>query len=128
MSDIEGINPIDHSDVLDSRDIIARIAYLETTAPIDREPDEQDELDNLYALQEEASMYAADWQYGETLIADDYFEDYAEEMAYDIGAIDREASWPLNRIDWEAAADDLKMDYNEVSLTIDGDTRTYWIR
>jgi hypothetical protein len=34
-----------------------------------------------------------DWE--RALINDDYFQEYAEELAYDIGAIDRDAGWPL---------------------------------
>lgn len=57
-------------------------------------------------------------------IPEDEFEDYAEQLAEDIGAIDREARWPLNRIDWEAAAEDLKVDYTE----FDFDGTTYLVR
>lgn len=56
--------------------------------------------------------------YDPALIADSYFERYAEELAEDIGAIPHDAQWPANRIDWEAAADDLRMDYTAV--TFDG--------
>lgn len=58
------------------------------------------------------------------MIRDDKFEDYAEEFADSIGAIDSSVSWPLNRIDWEAAAEELKQDYQEVEF---GD-HTYLIR
>lgn len=66
----------------------------------------------------------SDWKYGEALIRDSYFATYAEELASDIGAIDRNAKWPLSHIDWEAAADELKMDYT----AIDFDGVEYWIR
>jgi hypothetical protein len=33
--------------------------------------------------------------------------EWAEQMAEDIGAIDRNATWPKNHIDWEAAAQEL---------------------
>lgn len=62
--------------------------------------------------------------YEPTLIRDSYFTTYAEELADDIGAIDRDARWPLNHIDWEAAASELQMDYT--SVTLDG--IDYWIR
>lgn len=84
----------------------------------------QEELTPLLKLQEEAQGYCPDWRYGATLIRDDYFEEYAEELAEDIGAIDRNATWPLNHIDWEAAANELKLDYTE----IDYDGQSYWIR
>ena len=73
----------------------------------------------------EAEGYAnGDWHHGTTLIADDYFETYAREYAEDIGAIDKKAKWPNTRIDWEAAAEDLKADYS--CVTWDGND--YWIR
>lgn len=46
-----------------------------------------------------------------TLIHEDYFTEYAQQFADDIGAIDRNAGWPLNYIDWDAAADALRQDY-----------------
>lgn len=63
------------------------------------------------------------WEHGITFIPKDDFEAYAEELAGDIGAIDPEAGWPLNRIDWEAAADDLKIDYTESDFN---GTSYYW--
>ena len=65
-----------------------------------------------------------DWRYGETLIRDSYFRDYAEQLADDIGAIDRNAGWPCTCIDWDQAARELQMDYTAV----DFDGVTYWIR
>lgn len=111
-------------DVIDSRDVIARIEELEAEDVGMLPADEFSELWALKALADEASGYAADWQYGEMLIHDDYFETYAQELAEEIGAVDPEAGWPLNRIDWESAADDLKIDYTSVEF----DGETYWIR
>ena len=82
------------------------------------------ELAALTTLADEAEDYAADWKHGETLIRDSYFEKYAQELAEDIGAIDRNASWPLGCIDWEKAAEELQIDYTSV----DYDGVTYWIR
>lgn len=59
-----------------------------------------------------------------TLIRDDYFTTYAEQLAEDIGAIDRNAQWPMSYIDWEAAANALRQDYSECEL----DGVTYLIR
>lgn len=58
------------------------------------------------------------------MIHENKFIDYAERFADDIGAIDSSARWPLNHIDWEAAAEELKQDYQEVEF---GD-HTYLIR
>jgi antirestriction protein len=49
---------------------------------------------------------------------------YAQDFAEDIGAIDRNAGWPLGCIDWEAAADELKSDYSSIEF----DGVTYWVR
>lgn len=86
--------------------------------------EEAQELIALRALAEEAEGYAPDWRHGEALIRDSYFEDYARDLAEDIGAINRDTSWPHTCIDWEKAASDLQHDYTSV----DFDGVTYWIR
>jgi antirestriction protein len=109
-------------DIIDSRDITARIAELTALT----EPDEYDaeELVKLKALEEAAKEYTTEWESGEALIRDTYFTDYAQEEAYDLGTVSRNLEWPTAFIDWEAAADNLKIDYAEV----DFDGETYWIR
>jgi hypothetical protein len=52
------------------------------------------------------------------------WKEYAEQLAEDIGAINKNATWPNDCIDWEKAADQLKQDYTEV----DFDGVAYWIR
>ena len=125
-------------DVIDSRDVIARIEELTDERDAYNDPDNEDapqnwsednpddaeELIALVALAEEASGYAADWKHGETLIRDSYFKDYAMELAEDIGAIDRDAKWPHICIDWDQAARELQQDYSAV----DFDGVTYWVR
>jgi antirestriction protein len=124
----DGTEPITNAeDVIDSRDVIARIAYLEEasedlTLPLDE--DERAELEALRSLAKEAADYAPDWEYGETLVRESYFEDYARDFADDIGAITPDTSWPMNCIDWEQAARELAMDYTHV----DFDGVTYLIR
>ena len=73
--------------------------------------DEQKELTELENISNEISSFRD----GEAMIPVDDFEEYAQELAEDIGAIDRRASWPLNHIDWTAAASALSQDYTEVS-------------
>jgi hypothetical protein len=124
----QGTESIDnYADVIDSREIIARIEYLESivadeTEGIELDEDEERELAALRAFAEDASG-AEDWEYGETFIRDSYFVDYAQELAEDIGVpeVDR---WPTRHIDWEAAADELKGDYT----SYDFDGVTYWAR
>lgn len=67
--------------------------------------------------------WRGDW-YPVTLIRDSYFRDYAQELAEDIGAINADATWPNNCIDWERAARELQMDYTSVEF----DGVTYWVR
>jgi hypothetical protein len=131
-------NPINNTeDIIDSRDVIARIEYLE--AEHDDEqcgPDldtcvdieeHQDELPALKALASDAGGYMPDWPYGVGLIRDSYFEDHARELAEEMaGGIEREMvnRWPFTCIDWEQAADELKQDYTEVIF----DGVSYWGR
>lgn len=82
------------------------------------------ELATLKALAKEAESYAADWHYGETLIRDSYFRNYAMELADDIGAIPANTAWPLTCIDWDQAARELQIDYTAVDF---GGVR-YWVR
>ena len=48
-------------DIIDSRDVIERIVYLEAD---ETDEAEQEELDILLALQEDAESYAEGWQHG----------------------------------------------------------------
>jgi hypothetical protein len=113
-------------DVIDSRDIIERIRDLEEIRDDDDggfDEDEQRELDDLESLAEEASA-SPDWEYGETLIRDSYFETYAQELAEEMDVISGNETWPLNCIDWKLAARELKYDYTSVYFS----GVRYWIR
>ena len=112
----------EYQDVIDSRDVIAKIAELE--ADDERNEDDEQLLSDLRDLASEGADYCEDWTFGEALIRDSYFTDYAQELADDIGAIDANASWPSSHIDWDAAARELRMDYSP--LTFRG--VTYWAR
>lgn len=109
-------------DIIDSRDIIERINEL--SEDDSRTAEETEELAALQTLAEEASGYAPDWEYGETLIRDSYFEDYARQLAEDIGAVKDDATWPNNCIDWARATRELQSDYTAVDFA----GVTYWIR
>ncbi len=106
--------PSNRDDVIDSRDIIEAI---------DSGDLDEDDQKAFEALAEEAEG-SPDWPHGETLIRHDHFEDYARELAEDTGMIKGDESWPLNCIDWEEAADQLKQDY----FSVDFDGVEYWIR
>lgn len=144
---------ISNSDnIIDSRDIIARIDELtadrqalvdaidvakelvddETNDRVEAakdayqewiDGDDSEELTKLEALRDEAESSTSDWQYGATLINDDYFVEYAKDLADDLGAI-KSSDWPLNCIDWEMAAEALQQDYTSV----DFDGQEFWVR
>ena len=59
-----------------------------------------------------------------TMISDSYFKEYAQELAEDIGTINKSNEWPNYCIDWERAAAELKMDYTSVEV----DSEMYWFR
>ena len=134
-----------YDDIIDSRDVIARIEELEGERDSQADPtgpedtadaiaarvaewdasDEGTELKALQALASEAEGYAADWQYGEALIRDSHFEEYAQQLADDICSTPTIAiQWPYTCIDWAQAARELQQDYTAVSFS----GVTYWIR
>jgi hypothetical protein len=127
-------------DVIDSRDVIERIEELEAIAlPIHNVETGEDELDPnvtdderadavaelalLKTLAEEAEGYAPDWQYGEMLVRDSYFTDYARELLEDCGDIPKNLPHYIE-IDWDATARNIQQDYTSVEF----DGVTYWIR
>ena len=117
--------PTKYDDIIDSRDVDEAIEELRYASRLDK--DEKDYLYSLYSLRREARDYCADWDYGESLVRDSYFTQYAKELAEDIGAVDsnvNSSNWPLYCIDWDQAAHDLKMDYTAVEF----DDVTYWTR
>lgn len=122
-------------DIIDSRDIVEKIKEYESeledipeedTKARDEWSDEnQEDYKALLRMVDEIDGYSGDSaKDGVTLIRDSYFETYCQEFAEDIGAINKDSSWPNNCIDWEKAARELQMDYT--SLEFDG--VTYWFR
>ena len=91
------------------------------------ESDDAHELKALLALADEAEC-SPDWLYGDTLIHEDYFTDYIEELINDCYGLPKEfnsGDWPWCHmtIDYAAAADEAKQDYMEVNF----DGATYYI-
>lgn len=138
-------------DVFDSRDVIRRFEiYRAAVVDLGIEEDDVDTFDNgenwpdsmegrdldgdqqeiideflrLRDFCEAGENVGGDWSHGETIVADSYFEEYAEEFAGDVGLINSDARWPNNCIDWAKAAAQLQQDFTEVEY----DGRTYWIR
>ena len=110
-------NTIDNSnDIIDSRDVIARIEELQDDD--NRSEEESAELADLLKLAEEGEEASRDWRHGETLIRESYFVDYAQELAEDCGTLPRAGkdAWPLYCIDWEYAARELRYDYSAIDF------------
>lgn len=111
------------------RDVIARFEELEGNDPETLDDDEQAEFHAIQSFLDDVKGYGGDEQwrgdwYPVGFIADSYFEQYAKELAEDIGAINRDATWPNTCIDWAQAARELQQDYS--SVTINGSD--YWYR
>lgn len=118
------------AEYLDIRDLIERIEELRTDRDNAEEEaaeghaawsfgaEEREELAKLESFVEEMKGYGGDHQwegdwYPVTLIREDRFTDYAQEFAEEIGGAEmRDAKWPFNCIDWEKAADQLRIDYS----------------
>lgn len=98
---------------LDTRDLQDRLEELDCALddPDGLDSDEQAEHAELTSLAQEIS----EWHNGETMIPEDEFVDYAQELARDIGQIPEDMGWPMRHIDWDEAADALKQDYTEVT-------------
>lgn len=81
--------------------------------------DERTELADLAGIQNEISRDSE-------LIREDCFQDYAQELAQDIGRTtgDVDEEWPLTCIDWERAASELAHDYS----TIEFAGESYYVR
>jgi hypothetical protein len=127
-------------DVIDVRDVIERFEHLEQLrqpGPVDLgDDDNEQDQDDLFAELADLETFLSDlrgngedeqWRggwYPVTLIRDSYFEDYARELAEDIGAIRSDVGWPCNCIDWKQAARELQLDYSTVKIC----GVTYWCR
>jgi hypothetical protein len=75
-----------------------------------------DEIAEIAEIESLADEIGSEWEYGVALITYDDFEDYCKEMAEDTGDLPRDLPWYIaNNINWEGVADDLRMDYTEVT-------------
>jgi hypothetical protein len=113
------------NDIIDVRDIIARIEEIDDNAS-DDDRRERAYLETLMTELETCGggdeQWRGDW-YPITLIADSYFTDYARELLEDCGDLPRELPHYIE-IDWDATARNIRVDYTPV--TIGG--ATYWTR
>lgn len=82
--------------------------------------DELKQIEEIDTIENECSEFS----FGETLIDEDDFEEYCEELVSDIGYLPKELpSFISNNIDWSGVADDMKQDYSEIDYQ--GNTYLY---
>ena len=119
------------ADVLDVRDIIARFEFLAAGGDVDQDADSEDQRELVVLTELLADLKGngddEEWKdawYPLTLVRDSYFEEFAQEEAESLGLIPSDLSWPFTCIDWEAAAEQLRMDY----APVDFDGVEYWYR
>ncbi len=124
-----------YADILDVRDIIARVEELESELQGET-PDgttwegteEAEELTALRVFLEELAgaggdeQWRGDW-YPVTLIRESYFVDYVQELLEDCGDIPKNLPHYIH-IDWERTARDIRVDYSGA----DFHGVTYWYR
>jgi hypothetical protein len=115
-------------DILDSRDVLARLQELEDERDESEEPDRRNQWDDengdeLKALKAFVGESSDEWRHGVALIRESYFQEYAQELAEDIGALKDAGNWPCTCIDWDRAAAELQQDYTGADF--DGVTYYY---
>lgn len=114
----------DRADLVDAVDDEPSDTKENAQAELDAWDDEHGE--EYAALEEfcnEAEQYCSDWHHGATLILDEHWADYAQQLVEDVGDIPRNMPTYVV-IDWEATADNLKADYTAVEWG----AYTYWVR
>lgn len=114
----EAVKEVDECTEETDREELNEVVKEARQALADWDEENGKDLEAMKACAEEAEGYCSDWTHGEALIRESYFQEYAEQLANDIGAIDsrKNYGWPLDHIDWEAAANALKIDYTEVDF------------
>lgn len=83
-------------------------------------PECRERLEDLSLLAGEIPEFGC----GNTPIHEDDLAEYAEQFAWDALGLPSDGSWPMNHIDWKAAADDLRVDYS----TVEWEGETYLVR
>lgn len=116
------------ADVIDVRDIIARVEELEPQVDTIGEGEHIAEWNMLTRILYELKGYGGDEQwrgdwYPITLIDDRYFVEYVQDLLDDCGELPRDLPHYIE-IDWRATARNIQTDYSSVEV----DGRTYWYR
>lgn len=70
----------------------------------------EEEASDIFELRDDCNAYSR----GDTLINEDYWVDYVQQMAEDMDGVNT-SNWPYNHIDWEEAAEALRVDYTTIT-------------
>lgn len=108
LADLLSDPDLSNDEYCDLRDLAAQYDYMQTPEP-HAGPVTEEERERVAAILNDAA------DNDPTLILESEFEDYARELADDIGAVDKNAGWPTRCIDWEQAAAELAQDYTTVT-------------
>jgi len=112
------MNTLDLSDLAKT---FADLEARESDADNPLDDDERADLKDLRSLAADLGVHDVDgmesYARNESLLIEEgrSFVEYAEQLADDMGAIDRHARWPVNCIDWEEAARQLEQGYITVT-------------
>lgn len=75
--------------------------------------DWEDEFEQIEEINKVEDLIGSEFDYGCILFSEDYWEEYVEDLIIDCGYISKDLpSWI--EIDWEATANNVKVDYTEV--------------
>lgn len=100
---------------IDLRDLAKELAELTEKTELD--DFERDRLAVIQRLDEQLFCDLAEYaENAPVMVEEAFFEDYAREFAWDVGAVEDSFAWPANCIDWEKAAAQLRIDFNEVEF------------
>ena len=124
-----------NADIIDVRDLIEHFEELETLFDdIENDvggyvdEDDEEEFETIKVILSELAgcggdeQWRGDW-YPVTLIRDDYFEEYAENLVKDIGDLPQEIPSYIE-IDWSKTAENIQQDYSSTEIF----GTDYWYR
>jgi hypothetical protein len=127
------------ADIIDVRDIIERVEELENEMQGEipngttwADTDEAEELAKLAAILADLAgnggdeQWRGDW-YPVSLIRDHHFTAYCRELLEDCGDIPKDLPHYV-AIDWDATADNLRVDYSSVEVPCNNRWVSYWYR
>lgn len=135
MNANSGISELLSKDLIDPKDLLAEYEEFKDTREglnadgiMDGSIELAVALQKHYTVDEIVAVVAIGWHLndlenlrikGETLINEDYFEAYVEQLAYDVAPeLESLTSWPERhfKLDVEAAAEEERQDYAEIEI------------